>query len=135
MKRLIIILAILLSGFICSGQTFIEMMSPEDADVILLEVKDSTEADIIIYKTKSTKLANEWDCMWKIKKWGFSNFSLYVASDTTELYISKDDSYNEKSYIVKPHGKVYFTDKPEERMYRNPNFRLVGVMKINKYKE
>ena len=117
------------------AQTVIEMMSPQDADVVLLKTNDSTKADIVVFVTNKKEQFEKWDCSWKIKKWGFSNFSIYIALDTNELIIDKlelsDDNFKTDS-ILKYHGIIYFTTNYEFRGYKNPNFRLPGVLKITK---
>jgi len=132
MKKIIIILIFIVSAIICSGQTFVEMMSPEDANVVLLKVTDPNEADIIIYLTDDNKEAQEWDCMWKIRKWGFANFSLFIATDTTQLIMTKEETLKDDAYTIPYQGKVYFTTNKNERKYKNPSFRIDGVMKVVK---
>lgn len=128
MKTLLIILFLLLST-INYGQTFIEMISPEDANVILLEVKDSSKADIIIYITSEKEEANGWDCKWKFNSWGFSNFSIFIAKDSTQLNLDTNQTFHPEAYTIKHNGTVYFTKNPEDARYRNSSFRLMGVMR------
>lgn len=109
------------------------MMSPQDADIILLKVDDSTKADIIVYLTKKKSEYEKWDCAWKMKKWGFANFSVFLASDTTQLIIEPDDDLdNIQTIRLQPDGTVYFTKNPEIRGYRMPYFKLPGVMKVTR---
>jgi hypothetical protein len=94
------------------------MTSPEDAQIILLEVKDSVQADMFIYKTKYIQEAKEWDCMWKFKKFGFANFAIFITSDTTQLQVTEEESLlgENKQYI--PSGKIYFVTNKENRGYK-----------------
>lgn len=121
------IIAILLFFSIYSlrSQTVIEMMHPGDANIILLEVNNPEDADIIIYKTNKKEEYEEWNCKWKFKKWGFANFSVYIAKspDDSLLY---DDELGIKYNIQ---GKVYFTNKKEEARYVTPGFQLEGVLR------
>ena len=64
---------------ILKAQTVIEMMNPGDANQVLLEVNDISKADVVVYKTEDKTEVEEWDYMWKFKKWGFSNFSVYLG--------------------------------------------------------
>lgn len=68
--------------------------------------------------------------MWKIKKWGFANFSLFIVTDTSQLKMNESESLTGEGYIIPYQGKVYFTTNKDERKYRNLNFRIDGVMKI-----
>ena len=61
MKYLIIIL-LAITPFITNSQTVIEMFSPLDAQIILLEVDTPSHADVFIYKTKSQRTTNYY---WK----------------------------------------------------------------------
>lgn len=132
MKWFIIILM-----FLClnsQGQTVIPMLSPEDASVVLLEVKNKEEADIVVYKTKFLSEAGEWDLKWKFRQWGFCNFSVFIAKDTTELYTTRFDADNDEEQIYVPYcGKVYFTENKQETEY-NKSFSLPGVMKVRRIK-
>jgi len=122
---LISFLFFLLSHYKSVAQTVIEMTHPGDANLVLLVVDDITKADIVIYKTDDKEEADEWDCMWKVKKWGFSNFSLYLTKNPNDS-LMKDD---EMGVTYNFHGKVYFTDKKEERGYKTPGFQLEGVLR------
>jgi hypothetical protein len=129
MKWIFYILFSLLT-FSLSSQTVIEMTAPGDANIILLEVDDSSKADIIIYKTESSKESCEWDCMWKFKKWGFSNFGIYITKDPNDP-LMKDEDF-EVEYVF--HGKVYFTTDKNLRGYRK-GFALEGIMRVDNKKK
>jgi hypothetical protein len=107
------------------AQTVIEMTHPGDANLVLLIVDDISKADLVIYKTEDKVEAEEWDCMWKVKKWGFSNFSLYLTNNPNDSLLVDEDmgvTYNFQ-------GKVFFTDKKDERGYKTPGFQLEGVFR------
>ncbi|HBS87899.1 MAG: hypothetical protein A2W91_10715 [Bacteroidetes bacterium GWF2_38_335] len=112
-------------------QTVIEMMHPSDANIVLLQVDNKDEADVIIYRTELKDEFQAWDCMWKMKSWGFSNFSVYITKDLNDSLLVDDDTGN-KLLI---HGKVFFTENPSERGYKDPNFRLEGVLRKVKVTE
>jgi len=132
MKWFVIILLLLCLN--SQGQTVIQMLSPEDASVVLLEVKNKEEADIVVYKTKLLREAGEWDLKWKFRQWGFCNFSVFIAKDTTELYTSSFNADSDQEQIYVHYcGKVYFTEKKEETEY-NKSFSLPGVMKVKRIK-
>ena len=125
------ILLILVSLLMCLGlsaQTIIEVTHPEDAEVILLEVEDSTQADIVVYKTTSASEASEWDCMWKFKKWGFSNFGVYITKNENDPLMN-DEEYG-KEYVF--NAKIYFTDDKTCRGYRGKTKGIDGVMRVQK---
>jgi len=106
----------------------IEVIHPELADLIFIETCDSLKADVIIYKTDNKECADAWDLMWKFKRWGFSNFAVYISSDPfDDIFINED---SEKQF--KANAIVYFTNNPTERKYRNPSFHIEGLMKIKK---
>jgi NAD-dependent DNA ligase len=100
-----------------------------------MEVADSVDADIIIYITKDKEESSQWKCMWRFKNWGFSNFSIFIASDSTQLLMKPEDAFEGEEYTVEIDGTIYFTNDPAEARYRDPYFRLPGVMRIIKYKE
>lgn len=130
MKPLALFLTITLLGLRISAQTVIEVIHPEIADIILYEVKDSSLADIIVYKTHLKKYANDWALRWKFKNWGFANFAIYITDS-----IECEDMLNTETGERYPiNGKVYFTTNCEEARYRNPNFHIDGMMKVNKRK-
>jgi len=118
-------LFLFLSHYKSVSQTVIEMTHPGDANLVLLVVDDITKADVVIYKTEDKVEVEEWDCMWKVKKWGFSNFSMYLTTNPNDTLLVDEDmgiTYNFQ-------GKVYFTDKKEERGYKTPGFQLEGVIR------
>lgn len=106
------------------SQTVIEMTHPTDADVVLLKVEKKENADIIVFKTKKKQEARKWDCMWKFKRWGFANLSVFIMENIKDTVLYKDD---ENSFIID--GKVFFTDNIQDRGYNNPNFRLKKVFR------
>jgi hypothetical protein len=69
------------------SQTMIEMSNPNDADIILLQVKDTADADVIIYCAESRTEWESWDCMWKVRVGGFSNFSFYLAQSESDTLL------------------------------------------------
>lgn len=128
MKKILLTLLCILLTLTAFNQTVIEMANPGDAEIILLEVEDSTKADIIIYKTTSSDEAAEWDCMWKFKKWGFSNFGIYITKDPNDPGL-----YDEDMGVNHPiNAKVYFTDDKKCRGYRQGRTGIDGVMRVTK---
>jgi len=125
MKNIILILLFVLffSGFI-KAQTVIEMMNPGDATVVLLEVNDVTKADVVVYKSDDKNEIESYDFMWKFKKWGFSNFSIYLAKDTADTALFDPDM----GITIHPQGKIYFTNNKDERGIKTPGFHLEGVL-------
>ncbi|NPV13022.1 MAG: hypothetical protein HPY57_14750 [Ignavibacteria bacterium] len=139
MKTLFFVIAFIISVSAYS-QTVIKMSHPADADLVLLQVNDSSKADVIIYFTKDKKLAKKWNCMWKLKKWGFSHFSLYMTSDENDPKLYEMKVYG--NILPLPEGmkipfsaKVYITNNCEDVGYRNKDFRIPGVMRIEKSKK
>lgn len=126
MKKILTILTLFLSITLYS-QTVIEMAYIEDAEIILFEVDSIGEADVVIYKTNDKFEAKQWDCMWKFKNWGSSNFSIFIVKDFEDIVITDTDVT-----LTSVRGKVYFTTIKSERGYKNPNFRIDGVMKVNR---
>jgi len=125
MKRIIIISIAFLFTASAKPQTVIEMMFPEDANLILLEVDNPDSADIVVYKTNDKKQAEQWDLMWKFKKWGFSNFSVYITKNPDDTLL-----FDRETGIRYPiNGRIYFTNNPDERGYKNPDFHLEGVFR------
>jgi hypothetical protein len=124
MKRVLFFL-ITLSTLHIKAQTVIEMAYPQDANLVLLEVDSPDKADIIVYKTDDKKLAQEWDLKWKFKKWGFSNFSVYITKDVNDSLLVDEETGRKLLF----NAKVYFTDNPEDARYTDPNFRLEGVFR------
>lgn len=109
------------------------MCSPEDAQIILLETNSINQANLAVYKTKKKTEYQEWNLKWKFKKWGFSNFTIYIAKDTSELFVPKEESlHRETDFQYIPQGKIYFTNNINEIGYKTPNYKLEGVMKIKK---
>ncbi len=131
MKWLIIIL--FFSSVMAMGQTVIPMSNPEDASLVLLEVKNPDDADIVVYKTKDRKECWEWDLKWKFRQWGFCNFTVFITSDTTELYTLKYDGSDDEKIYIPYTGKVYFTDDKRYVEYKK-SFTLPGVMKVRRLK-
>jgi len=127
MKINLLIFSIIVLSFIniLKAQTVIEMMHPGDANVVLLVVDDISKADLVIYRTEDKTEAEEWDCMWKFKEWGFSNFSIYLSNNPDDSLLSDDEMGIDYKFM----GKVYFTDKKEEKGYKTPGFQLEGVFR------
>jgi hypothetical protein len=125
MKNIAILLFIL--GFFVSAnaQTVIEMGHPGDANLVLLEVDNPEKADIVIYRTDDKKEVAEWDCMWQFKKWGFSNFSVYLTKNPEDSLLIDNDMGVTYAF----HGKVYFTDDKSLKGYKTPGFQLEGVFR------
>lgn len=122
-------------GFLFS-QTAIEVIHPLDADFVFLQVFDTSEADVIVFFTKDKELAKTWDCKWKIKKWGFSNFCYYITSNENDpkLYeIEIDDEIHQlpEGTKIPFTAKIYITNYPDEAKYRN-NFMIPGLMKVHR---
>ena len=125
MKHLIFILFII-ATLLTYSQTVIEMEYIEDADIVLREVNDTNLADIIIYRAEHKSSAKYWDSMWYFKKWGFSNFSIYIIKENEPIRVS------DTTLTPRPvSGNVYFTNDYKLRGYRGSKFHLDGVMKIN----
>ncbi len=119
------------SIYLSNGQNVIEMMYPDDANLVLLQVQDEKDADIVVYKTEDKAEAESWDLKWKFRKWGFSNFSVYLAQSPDDtLLVDKEEGI---TYPLQ--GKIYFTNNPDERGYKNPNFHLEGVFRKVKDKK
>ena len=129
MKKLITIILLVLFSLINYSQTVINMMNPEDAQLILLEIDEKDSADVVIYKTNKKEEYLKWDCMWKFKKWGFSNFAIYIAKDISELKIVNLEGDTVK---YEPDAKIFITNNKKERGYKNKNVRLPGIMRIFK---
>lgn len=130
MKYLLVII-LFFSAYLTKGQTVIEMMYPGDANLVLLQVQNEKDADIVVYKTDDIKKSQNWDLEWKFRKWGFSNFSIYLAQSPDDtLLVDKEEGV---TYPLQ--GKIYFTDNPDERGYKNPNFHLEGVFRKVKTKK
>ncbi len=119
----ILILAFVINSNHLKAQTVIEMMNPGDANLVLLEVTDITKADVVIYLTEDKTEVEEWDYMWKFKKWGFSNFSVYVTKNSSDSLLVDA----EMGVTYQPQGKIYFTTNKEERGIKTPGFHLEGI--------
>lgn len=132
MKKILFILSLLLAMNL-SSQTVVPMLNPEDADLILLQVYDSTQADVRIYRTTERHLFGLWDNCWRFRKMGFANFSVFIAKDTTELWSIPYDVEETDTAAIKYfhfYGKVYFTKNIEFRGYKREDFGLPGVMRV-----
>ncbi len=125
MGKFIIILLFVFWGINANSQTVIEMAYPSDANLILLEVDNEKDADIAVYKTDDKKLYQQWSLKWKFKKWGFSNFSVYITKDEHDPLLKDPDTNRDIPF----NGKIYFTDDPSKARYITPGFRLEGVFK------
>ena len=128
-KKLIILLSIFI-GFVSYSQSVIEVSHPEDADVIVYQVFDSLEADVVICVTEYSAKARQWDCMWKFKKWGFSNLSIFIVSDTLSLCIEPEEEFEDEPTFYPYDVKIYFTEYEDERGYRKENFSIPGIMRV-----
>ncbi|OFX40140.1 MAG: hypothetical protein A2X08_16545 [Bacteroidetes bacterium GWA2_32_17] len=106
------------------AQTVIEMTHPTDAQLVLLKVDNKKDADVIAYKTKKKSESQQWDCLWKFKKWGFANLSIFILNNIADTVLYKDD---ENGFAID--GKVFFTDNKEERGYNEQDFRLERVFR------
>jgi len=125
MKTIVFFVIVALSIIQINAQTVIEMGHPGDANLILLEVPDITQADFVVYRTENKDEYTEWDLMWRFKKWGFSNFSVYLSNNPKDTLLNDVDMGVQYAF----HGKVYFSDNKEDRGYKNPNFHLEGVFR------
>ena len=128
MKMKFLKIALILSIFTfnyANCQTVIEMGHPGDANLVLLVVDDIKNADIVIYRTEDKVEAEEWDCMWKFRKWGFSNFSIYATKNPNDSLLND----TEMGINYQFQGKVYFTSNKDERGYKTPGFQLEGVFR------
>lgn len=110
------------------SQTVIEMTHPGDANLVLLQVNKPEDADIVVYKTDVKDEYEEWNCKWKFKKWGFSNFSIYLAKTTNDSLL--DDDEMGIKYSIQ--GRIYFTNNKDEAGYKTPGFHLEGVFEKGK---
>jgi len=130
MKQLILIILVIITTFISYSQTVIEMEYIEDATIVLREVNDTNLADVIIYKADNKSCAKYWDNMWYFKKWGFSNFSVYIIKENEAIRTS------DTTLTPRPvSGNVYFTNDYKLRGYRGSKFHLDGIMKVNHKKK
>ncbi|MCX7862604.1 MAG: hypothetical protein N2449_06380 [Bacteroidales bacterium] len=124
MRLIFTILSILLFSFL-KAQTVIEMTHPGDANLVLLEVDKPEDADIIVYKTDKKEEYEEWNCKWKFKKWGFSNFSVYLTKNPNDSLLNDEEMGVQYSI----QGRIYFTNNKEEAGYKTPGFQLEGVLR------
>lgn len=124
MKFLIIILSLVLWGTL-SAQTVIEMTHPGDANLVLLVVDKAEDADIVVYKTDKKEEYEEWNCKWKFKKWGFSNFSVYLTKNPQDSLLNDEEMGVQYSI----QGRIFFTNNKEEAGYKTPGFQLEGVLR------
>ena len=125
MKQLLFLAIIGIVSITSKSQTVIEMLNPSDANTILLVVDDINEADLVVYKTEDQKEADQWDCQWRFKQWGFSNLSVYLAKTENDSLLIDEDEGDK----IKINGKIFFTDDPSKRGYKDPNFRIQGVFR------
>jgi hypothetical protein len=121
----IFVLALTLTSGSLKAQSVIEMTHPGDANLVLLVVDAIEKADIVIYRTDDKIDAEEWDCMWKFRQWGFSNFSIYLTKNPNDSLLTDP----EMGINYQLMGKVFFTDKKDERGYKTPGFQLEGVFR------
>lgn len=112
------------SSQIINAQTVIEMTHPTDADVVLLKVNSKDNADIVVYKTNRMKEAKQWDCMWKFRKWGFSDVSVFLLNDIKDTVLYRDDDY---AYQID--GNIFFTENKKERGYTRSNFLIEKIFR------
>jgi hypothetical protein len=125
MWRMFIILLVAFSSFKGFSQTVIEMGHPLDANVVLLEVDSPEKADLVVYKSNDKSEIEEYDCKWKFKAWGFSNFSVYITKDENDELLMDEETGRKREI----NGKVYFTEDLAQAGYKKPNFRLEGVFR------
>ncbi len=125
MKSFIIFTVILFFVVVAKAQTVIEMTHPGDANLVLLEVDDISKADIAVYKTDKKEEYEKWECKWKFRSWGFSNFSVYITKDENDPKLLDEETGIQHVF----HGKIYFTDNPEECGYKTEGFMLEGVFR------
>lgn len=133
MKIIFFIWSIFIGSTILA-QTVIEMTHPGDANLVLLVVDKPEDADIVVYKTDKKEEYEEWNCKWKFKKWGFSNFSVYLTKNPQDSLLNDEEMGIQYSI----QGRIFFTDKKEEAGYKTPGFQLEGVLRktsTNKSKE
>jgi len=127
--KTILLIILLFYSTLAYNQTVVEMMSPEDATIILLEVDNKSDADIYVYKTKKKSEYKEWFLMWRFRKGGWSNFAIYVVKDTTKLFVPAAESIHEKDTTYQIQGKVFFVDDKKDIGYKTAEFRLPGLMR------
>jgi len=125
MGKYLLIILIFFCGLNLKSQTVIEMAYPADANLVLLEVDNEKDADIAVYKTNDKELYQQWSLKWKFKKWGFSNFSVFITKNPNDTLLYDPDTKREIPF----NGKIYFTDDPAKARYITPGFRLEGVFR------
>jgi len=126
MRTLIILTVFIFFALITNAQTVIEMTHPGDANLVLLEVDDISKADIAVYKTDKKEEYEEWDCKWKFKSWGFSNFSVYLTKDKNDPKLLDEETGIHHVF----HGKIFFTDDKTLCGYKTEGFMLEGVLRV-----
>lgn len=125
MKLSFLLFCFFLYVHISDAQTVIEMTHPGDANLVLLVVDKLEDADIVVYKTNKKEEYEEWNCKWKFKKWGFSNFSVYLTKNVEDTLLTDEDMGIHYSI----QGRIYFTNNKEEAGYKTPGFQLEGVLR------
>ncbi len=125
MKWYLVLILSIICFNLSKAQTVIEMTHPGDANLVLLVVDKPEDADIVVYKTEIKEEYQEWNCKWKFKKWGFSNFSVYLTTNPNDSLLIDDEMGIQYSI----QGRIYFTDKKEEAGYKTPGFQLEGVLR------
>lgn len=125
LKYLIGLIFSLIISFNSFSQTVIEMTHPADAGLVLLLVDKPEDADIVVYKTNDKDEANEWDCKWKFKSWGFSNVSVYLTKNPYDSLLVDQET----GMTIQFDGKIFFTEDISKRGYRDRDFRLEGVFR------
>jgi outer membrane protein OmpA-like peptidoglycan-associated protein len=118
------LLIFVIASYQLMGQSVIEMTDPADAEVVLLSVDKKEDADIIVFKTHKKSESKQWDCMWRFRKWGFSDLSIFIFSNLNDTVNYRDE---DAKYTI--NGKVYFTQNIKERGYKDPNFRIQGIIR------
>lgn len=126
MKLILLLFGFLIFVFNGYSQTVIEMTHPGDANLILLEVDDISKADVAVYKTDNKAEYEEWDCKWKFRTWGFSNFSVYLTKDSNDPKLLDEETGIQHVF----HGKIFFTDNKELCGYKTEGFMLEGVLRV-----
>lgn len=124
MKYIVFVMLMSISIFSFS-QTVIEMTHPADANLVMLEVDKADDADIVVYRTEDKKEAQEWDCKWKFRSWGFSDFSVYLTKNEQDSLLTDTDT----GMTLEFDGKIYFTTDKTKVGYKNRDFRLEGVFR------
>ena len=126
MKLIALLTVVLCFAFTINAQTVIEMTHPGDANLVLLEVDDISKADIAVFRTDNKDEYEEWDCKWKFKTWGFSNFSVYLTNDNNDPRLLDEETGIQHVF----HGKIFFTDDKTACGYKTEGFMLEGVLRV-----